>query len=167
MMKRLLTVTMALLLGIGSASIAYAAGEHDGHGSKTGHEIMDHGSQSGHESEAHGSMGKTFSREVVVDGIRAEFQVMSLDEMKMNDPEGNTHHVMVKFFDQSTKEQIIKAIGKIKVVTPSGKEQMTELKNYSGVFFANFTVKEKGEYGIICLFKTGDNKHLVKFWYHH
>jgi len=165
MMKRLLTVTMALLFGIGSASMANATGEHGGHGSKTSQEKMDHGSQSGHESGGHGSMGNTFSHEAVVDGIRAEFQVMSLDEMKMNDPEGNTHHVMVKFFDQSTKEQITKVIGKIKVITPSGKEQVASLKDYSGSYAANFTVEEKGKHGIICLFKINDNKHLIKFWY--
>ena len=163
MMKRLLTATLALLLGIGSASMANAAG---GHGSKTGREKMDHKSQSGHESGDHGSMGNTFSHEAVVDGIRAEFQVMSLADMKMKDPDGHTHHVMAKFFDEATKDQIKEAVGKIKVIAPSGKEQEAGLKDYSGVLAANFTVKEKGKHGIICLFKIGDNKYLVKFWYH-
>ncbi len=167
MKKWTFTLTLALVFVIGNWGMVNAAGEHGGHGSKTGQEKMDHGSQSGHESGGHGSMGNTFSHEAVVDGIRAEFQVMSLDEMKMNDPEGNTHHVMVKFFDESTKDQLKELIGKIKVVSPSGEEQVAKFKDYGGTFAANFTFKERGKYGIICLFKVGDKKRLAKFWYLH
>ena len=56
-------------------------------------------------------------------------------------------------------------MGKIKVISPSGKEQTETLKDYSGVYAANFTFPEKGNYGVICLFKVGDQQHLIKFWY--
>jgi hypothetical protein len=162
MKKWTFTAAMALALVFNISTAAGASdqhGGHSGHGSKTDHKTTEHGSMD------HGSMEKTFSHEAVVDGVRAEFQVMSLASMKMTDPEGNTHHVMAKFFDQTSKDQIKDAVGKVKVIAPSGKEQVTNLKDYSGIFAANFSVEEKGKYGIICLFKIGDKKRVAKFWY--
>jgi hypothetical protein len=90
---------------------------------------------------------------------------MSLASMNMKDSEGNTHHVMAKFFEEGKKTQIKDAIGKIKVIAPSGKEQVATLKDYSGIFAGNFLVAEDGKHGIICLFKIGDKKRVAKFWY--
>jgi hypothetical protein len=43
-----------------------------------------------------------------------------------------------------------------------------DLKNFgSGLFATNFTIDEKGKWGVICLFKDTDGKHTVKFWYDH
>jgi len=162
MKKWTLTAVLTLALVFNISGISVASGEHDGHRgheSKTGHETMEHSSMD------HGAMGGTFTHEAVVDGVRAEFQVMSLAAMKMTDPEGNTHHVMAKFYEQTSKDQIKDAVGKIKVIAPSGKEQVADLKDYSGIFAANFAVEEKGKYGIICLFKIGDKKRVAKFWY--
>jgi hypothetical protein len=123
----------------------------------------------------HTVQGKTFLRvfgflpyanKEVVDGIRTEFQIMSLASMNMKDPGGATHHVMVKVFDDSMNHQINELAGKVKVIAPSGKDQIAALKNYSGVYAANFTLAEKGKYGVICLFKVKDKKCTVKFWYH-
>ena len=108
-----------------------------------------------------------FRHNETVDGIRAEFQVMSLAGMNMTDPEGNTHHIMVKFMHEKMDHQITNVTGKIKVISPSGKEQVASLKNYSGIYAGNFTFDEKGKYGVICLFKESDTKHTVKFWYDH
>jgi thiol-disulfide isomerase/thioredoxin len=120
-----------------------------------------------HETMGQSSQSTVFSHAVVVDGVRVVFQVMGLEGMKMEDPEGNTHHMMVKFFDDTTRDRLEDLIGKIKVISPEGSDQVAKLKNYGGVFAANFTFKEKGKYGVICLFKMGDKKHLVKFWYQH
>ena len=150
----ILRALLVLAFGMSNLGTVNASDKHGGHGSASDHKNMNHG-----------AMGGTFSHEAVVDGVRAEFQVMSLEAMKMKDQEGNTHHVMVKFFDQSTKKQIKNAAGKIKVIAPDGKEQVADLKDYSGIFAANFTVGDKGKYGIICLFKTGGEKRVVKFWY--
>lgn len=109
----------------------------------------------------------TLTHQEVVEGVRAEFQVMSLAAMNMKDPEGKSHHIMAKFFDASTEKQINNAIGKIKVISPSGKEQVESLQNYSGILAANFDFDENGKYGVICLFKVDDKKRLVKFWYQH
>lgn len=113
------------------------------------------------------SKGATFKHEAMVDGIHSEFQIMSLESMNMKDPEGNTHHIMVKLFRNNPKEPVKEAVGKIKVISPSGKEQIGTLKNYSGIFAANFTFPEKGKYGIICLLKVKDQKVVFKFWYPH
>lgn len=116
----------------------------------------------------HGDMKemKTFKEMVMVDGIHAEFQVMELASMNMSDPQGNTHHVMASFMKNN--EKITQMVGKIKLISPSGKEQIATLKDFgSGMFAANFIIDEKGKWGVICLFKDEGGKHTAKFWYPH
>jgi len=111
--------------------------------------------------------GGNFKHMSMVDGIHAEFQIMNLAAMHMTDPDGNTHHVMVTFSKNGKK--ITKAVGKVKLIPPSGKEQTGTLKDYgNGVFAANFKINEAGKWGVISLFKDSDGKkHTVKFWYEH
>lgn len=119
------------------------------------HSKMDHGSS---------QEGGTFKHAVMIDGIHAEFQIMELASMNMSDPEGRTHHVMASFMKDG--EKITNAVGKVKLIAPSGKEQLADLKDFgSGVFAANFTIDEQGKWGVICLFKDMDGKHTAKFWY--
>lgn len=121
-----------------------------------------------HSAMSHGSShdGGTFKHAVMVDDIHAEFQVMDLASMNMKDPDGKTHHVMVSF--AKNDEKITKAVGKVKLIAPSGKEQLGDLEDFgSGVFATNFTIDEMGKWGVICLFKDEDGKHTVKFWYNH
>ncbi len=118
---------------------------------------MDHGSK---------KEGGTFKHMAMVDGIHAEFQVMDLATMNMTDPGGKTHHVMATFSKNS--EKITQAVGKIKLIAPSGEEQVETLKDYgNGVFAANFNIDEAGKWGVICLFKDSEGKHTAKFWYEH
>lgn len=145
---------LALLLALIPGSFALADTDHQSH---------DDTSQSG--SLEPGETGGTFTHQETVEGVQAEFQVMTLASMNMNDPKGNTHHIMVKFADVSSQKKIGNAIGKIKVISPTGKEQVESLQNYSGILAANFTFDEKGKYGVICLFKVDGKKRLVKFWY--
>ena len=129
---------------------------------KTDMDAMDH-SQMDHGSSQDGGV---FTEMVMVDGIHAEFQVMELASMNMTDPEGRTHHVMATFVKDGKK--IDKAVGRVKIISPSGKEQIADLKDYGGgVYAANFTIDEDGKWGVICLFKDADGKHTAKFWYHH
>lgn len=121
------------------------------------HSKMDHGTS---------QEGGTFKHALMVDGIHAEFQIMDLASMKMTDPDGHTHHVMVSFMKDG--EKITNAVGKVKLISPAGKEQIGDLKDFgSGVFAANFTIDEQGKWGVICLFKDLDGKHTAKFWYEH
>ena len=87
----------------------------------------------------------TYEYQAVVGGVRAEFQIMSLASMNMKAPAGATHHVMVKLFHDTMNHQIQNAIGKVKVIGPGKKEQINPLKNYRGIFAANFTFKETGK----------------------
>jgi hypothetical protein len=128
-------------------------------------------SMDGHEMKSdsmdHQAMTGAFTHEMTTEGVKAEFQVMSLESMNMQDPGGATHHVMVKFFNADTGEQIKKAAGKIKIIAPSKKEAVVSLKDYNGIYAANFTVDEAGKYGVICLAKVEGKKPLYKFWYTH
>lgn len=121
-----------------------------------------------HSAQTDGDMGNMgFKHDAVVDGVRSEFQIMSLASMKMKDDQGRTHHIMVKLFDDKTQGEIKTADGKIKIIGPDGSEQVSALKNYNGIFAANFTFAAEGKYGVICLFKVEGQKKLVKFWYNH
>ena len=110
---------------------------------------------------------KTFSHETTIDGVKAEFQIMNLESMNMKDPDGKTHHIMVKFFNEESGEQLKDVTGKIKIIGPSSQEQEGTLTDYSGIYAANFTFDQMDKYGVICLFKSNDKKRVVKFWYTH
>jgi hypothetical protein len=165
-----------LTILISTLAFALVAGQtmamqgHDSHGSSDGHNMnaekeVDH---SAHQSDMGSSTsGKTFKHQATVDGIDATFQVMSLASMNMTSGKGDTHHIMVDLAETDGGEPIKNAIGKIKVIGPDGKEQISPLKNYSGMLAANFTFNEKGKYGVICLVKNQDEKQVFKFWYHH
>ncbi len=117
---------------------------------------MDHGSK---------KEGDAFSYTAMVDSIHAKFEIMDLASMNMKDPNGNTHHVMATFMKDN--KNVTKLVGKVKLIAPSGKEQIGTFQDYgSGVFAANFKIDEPGKWGIISLFKESGNKHTVKFWYH-
>lgn len=142
-MKKLLIVILLLSLCFAGGALAM--------------EGMDHGSK---------SMDGTFKHETMADDIHAEFQVMELAAMNMKDPEGNTHHVMATFMRNGAK--IEKIAGKVKLISPSGKEQLASLKDFgSGVYAANFTIDQPGKWGVVCLFKEPDGQHTIKFWYPH
>jgi len=151
-----LLIVFVLSLALSPRPVVLAATDHQSHTDM---------SQSG--SMEHGKTGGSSTHQEIVEGVQAEFQIMTLASMNMKDPQGKTHHIMVKFVEVSSQQQIAHAIGKIKVISPTGKEQVESLQNYSGILAANFTFDEKGEYGIICLFKVDGKKGLVKFWYSH
>jgi hypothetical protein len=116
-------------------------------------------------SMEHGQTGGTFTHQATADGVRAEFQVMSLASMNMKDPKGNTHHVMVKLFNATSNSQIKDAAGQIRIIGPSGKEQKEILTNYNGILAASFTFDEKDKYRMICVFDAGGKKGEISFWY--
>lgn len=156
MKKIVLLMTMISLLIAGGA-LAMGGDSHDSHGAKGDMEGMQHG------SETHDG---TFKHEAMAGDVHAEFQIMDLASMNMKDPDGKTHHVMATFMRDDKK--IEKIAGKVKLISPSGKEQLASLKDYgSGIFAANFTIDQPGKWGVICLFKDHEDQHTVKFWYTH
>lgn len=120
-------------------------------------EDMDHGSE---------RTDGTFKHATMAGDIHAEFKVMSLTAMNMKDSSGNTHHVMASFTRDGAK--ITKIAGKVKLISPSGEEQLAPLKDFgSGVFAANFTIDEPGKWGVVCVFKDEEGRQIVKFRYPH
>ena len=122
----------------------------------------------GMEGMDHGDSAKdgSFTHTEMAGDIHAEFKVMDLAGMHMTDPEGKTHHVMATF--TRNDEKITNIAGKVKLISPSNKEQIAALKDFGGgIFAANFTIDEPGKWGIICLFTDGTEKQTVKFWYPH
>ena len=114
---------------------------------------------------AQGMAGDTFTHQATTQGVRAEFQVMSLASMNMKDPKGNTHHIMVKLFNADSDTQIKNATGEIRLISPSGKERQEMLTNYNGILAASFTFDEKGKYRVNCLFEVDGKKREVNFSY--
>ena len=158
MKKIIVFVTMFLIICSVSSNMAIAGTAHEEHGQTN----MPAPTTMGNTSPT-----GTFKHEAVVKHIRAEFQIMSLASMNMKDPNGATHHVMVKMLHDSTNHTIKDAVGKVKIIGPTGKEQINNLKSYNGIFAANFTLSKNGKYGVICLVKVDGEKHLYKFWYKH
>ena len=156
MKKRIALFTTLLVLSWGLTSLTATETPHKKHG----------------EGAVSDAMGKTtpagtFEHTMIEKNIRAEFQIMSLASMNMKDPNGGSHHVMVKLFHDSMNHPIKDAVGKVKIIKPDGKEQTNSLKNYNGIFAANFSANKTGRYGVICLVKVGEEKYLFKFWYPH
>ena len=158
-MKGIFTALLTVvLLSWSSGSMIFASSMDMNHGEMKSNEM---------ENMKHDSAGDSFKHEEIVDGVKAEFQIMNLESMNMKDPDGKTHHIMVKFFHNESGEQINDVAGKVKIIGPAGKEQEGKLADYSGVYAANFTFDQPDKYGVICLFKTEDKKRMVKFWYSH
>ena len=147
---------LALLLALSPRPFALADTGHQSH-------VNVPGSKSG--STEQGQSSSTFAHQEVVEGVRAEFQVMSLASMNMKDPKGNTHHIMVKLFNADSDTQIKNATGEIRLISPSGKERQEMLTNYNGILAASFTFDEKGKYRVNCLFEVDGKKREVNFSY--
>jgi hypothetical protein len=158
MKKTIALLTTLLALSWGWTSLTATEAPHKSHGSEA---------NPASKAMEKTSPGGTFEHTMIEKNVRAEFQIMSLASMNMNDPDGATHHVMVKLFHDSMNHPIKNAVGKVKIIKPDGKEQTNSLKNYNGIFAANFTFGEKGKYGVICLVIVDGEKHIFKFWYPH
>lgn len=159
-MKNIVSIfTLFIVIGLVSVNMGIAGpATHEGHGQPhtQGAAAMEKTSPEG-----------TFTHEAVINHVRAKFQIMSLKSMNMKDPNGATHHVMVDLFHDSTNHPIKDAVGKVKIIDPNGKEQINPLKNYNGIYAANFTFENNAKYGVICLVKVDGESHVFKFWYPH
>ncbi|MEE4242748.1 MAG: hypothetical protein V2I36_14875 [Desulfopila sp.] len=157
MKKLIISILFVSLAVAGGTALAMKGMDHGGDHKNSSMEGMNHGSE---------TMNGTFKHMAMAGDIHSEFQVMELAAMNMKDPDGKTHHVMATF--SRNGEKIEKVAGKVKLVSPSGKEQLADLENFgSGVFAANFTINEPGKWGVVCLFKDEQETQSVKFWYPH
>lgn len=125
----------------------------------------------------HGSTPmKMETREVLVEGVKVIFQIMSnaehkkmLKDMKMKDDiePGTTHNITVALKDEKTQKEITNAEVQMKVVDPKGKDQIKSLK-YEGEmksYDAYFNLPGKGKYQVLVLFKSGEKKGTAGIYY--
>ena len=154
-MKKLALIIAAATLAL-SAPAAFAA-DHEGH---------DHGSMDmGHGDHSMMSMGKT-AHEEVVDGVKATFNVIDIQQKMKEMGMKETHHIMVMFADAKTGKMLSGGEVKIKVLGPDKSEQVKDLMGMEGGFGSDFTMPQKGKYGVMCKFKLADGKvHSAKFRY--
>ena len=157
-MKKM-TVLIAALFALTAPLASFAAMDHSAHGS------MD----MGHGDHSMMDMGDVAHQEVV-DGVKATFKVLSMKEhMKgVEMPKGmkETHHIMVKFQDAKTGNDLTEGEVKVKVQGPDKVEQTKELMGMQGHFGADFDLSKKGKYGVMCKFQLKDGKvRNARFWY--
>lgn len=119
---------------------------------------------------------KMETKEVLVEGVKAVFQIMAnnehkkmLKDMKMKEePEkGTTHNITILLMDEKTLKEITDAQVKMKVVDPGGKDQIKTLKaeemmkSYDGYF----NLSQKGKYQLLISFKVGDKTRNAGIFY--
>lgn len=154
-------VTLLVLLIAASPAWAMKGTDHSGH-STMSDKKMDHGAMGSGHKDSSGN----YKHVDKADGVQAAFQVMSLESMKMKDPDGKTHHIMVSLSKNSQKMK--KAVGEIEVVSPAGKKQIGKLMHFGGgMYAANFTFDEPGDWSVTCNFTDQGTEYSKHFSYPH
>ena len=142
------------------ASTALAAMDHENEGMP-----MAQGSMKMEHGGGMMAMGK-LAHEEVVDGVKATFKIIDIKAKMREMGMKETHHIMVTFRDAKSGREISQGEVRLKVMGPDGKEQVKDLMGMEGGFGSDFTMPEKGRYGIMAKFKLKDGKiRSVKFWY--
>jgi len=123
-----------------------------------------------------GESMKMDTKEVLVEGIKVSFQIMNnkehekmLADMKMDEkpPAGTTHNITLVLTDGQSQKEITDATVKMKVIDPSGKDQIKTLKAEKEMksYDAYFNLKQKGKYQILASFKVGDKTRNAGTYY--
>lgn len=155
-MKKM-TVLIAALFALAAPVASFAAMDHGSMDMGHGDMKMDHGGMM--------SMG-TLAHEEVVNGVKATFRVIDIQQKMKEMGMAETHHIMVMFTDSKTGKQIKGGEAKIKIMSPDKTEQLKELMGMEGGFGSDFTMQKKGKYGVMCKFQLKDGKvRQSKFWY--
>ena len=128
----------------------------------------------------HGSMAGSAmnmdTKEVLVEGTKVTFQVMANDEhlkmlkemnMKEDIEPGTTHNITVTLKDEKSQKDLTGATVSMKVVYPTGKDQVKTMKydDMMKSYDAYFCLKEKGKYQVMVLLKMGDQKKTAGIYY--
>ena len=122
-----------------------------------------------------GSM-KMETREVLVEGVKVVFQIMSneehqkmLKDMKMKEDieSGTTHNITVALKDEKSQKDLTDATVTMKVVDPAGKDQVKTMKYDDSMksYDAYFDLKEMGKYQVMVLLMVGDQKKTAGIYY--
>jgi hypothetical protein len=80
--------------------------------------------------------------------------------------EAGISEIVMIFTDAKSGGKLSEGEVKVKVIRPDKKERVKELMGMEGGFGSDFTMPEKGKYGIMAKFKLKDGKvRSVKFRY--
>jgi len=133
--------------------------------------------QHSHGGMSMGTSTKMDTKEVIVEGVKVTFQIMTNDEhqkmlktdMKMKEDiePGTTHNITVILKDEKTQKEITNAQINMKVIDPKGQDQIKALKYEEEMksYDAYFKLPDKGKYQVIILFKVGDQKRTAGIYY--
>ena len=132
--------------------------------------------QHSHGGMSMGASMKMETKEVLVEGVKVTFQIMTNDEhkkmlkdMKMKEEiePGTTNNITVTLKDEKTQKEIADAKVTMKVVDPKGKDQVKPLKyeDMMKSYDAYFNLPEKGKYQIMILAKVGEKKTTAGIYY--
>lgn len=124
----------------------------------------------------HGAGSKMETREVLVEGMKVIFQIMSnaehkkmLKEMKMKEDiePGTTHNITLTLKDEKTQKEVTDAEVQMKVVDPKGKDQIKALKYEAEMksYDAYVNLPAKGKYQVLILYKSGEKKGTAGIYY--
>ncbi len=130
-------------------------------------------------THGHGSSGgnmKMDTREVLVENFKVTFQIMAnnehrkmLKDMNMKDDieAGTTHNVTVTLSDPVAQTLITDAAISMKVVDPTGEDQIKRLKYEDSMksYDGYFNMPDKGRYELLVLIRQGDRRTSAGAYY--
>ncbi|HSO61529.1 MAG TPA: hypothetical protein VLR50_10890 [Desulfobacterales bacterium] len=125
---------------------------------------------------ASGGGMKMDTREVLVEGVKVVFQIMTnaehqkmLTDMKSKEePEkGTTHNIAVVLTDEKTKKEIMDAQVKMKLIDPKGADQVKSLRVSEAMksYDNYFKLADKGQYQLLVAFKVGEQTRNAGVYY--
>jgi hypothetical protein len=123
-----------------------------------------------------GEAMKMDTKEVLVEGVKVVFQIMTNEEhkkmladMKMKEDveAGTTHNIAVTLVDEKTNKEVTNAEISMKVIDPAEKSQVKALKADTMMKYYNayFNLSQKGKYQVLVVFKIGEKKRSAGIYY--
>ena len=123
-----------------------------------------------------GEAMKMDTKEVLVEGVKVVFQIMTNEEHKKmlidmkskEQPEaGTTHNIAVTLVDEKSHKEVTNAEISMKVIDPAGKSQIKALKPDTMMKYYNsyFNLSQKGKYQVLIVFKIGEKKNTAGIYY--
>ena len=123
-----------------------------------------------------GEAMKMDTKEVLVEGVKVVFQIMTNEEHKKmlvdmkskEQPEaGTTHNIAVTLVDEKSHKEVMNAEINMKVIDPAGKSEIKALKPDTMMKYYNayFNLSQKGKYQVLIVFKIGEKKNTAGIYY--
>jgi len=123
-----------------------------------------------------GEAMKMDTKEVLVEGVKVVFQIMTNEEHKKmlidmkskEQPEaGTTHNIAVTLVDEKSHKEVTNAEISMKVIDPADKSQIKALNADTMMKYYNayFNLSQKGKYQVLIVFKIGEKKNTAGIYY--